>query len=63
MLTGMCLCPRFGFEDGRVSAVCPDTEEEWVLNIKKGILGHLQNTMQDLRKDEQLKEVIMSFRR
>lgn len=37
---------RFSFQDGRIESVCPSTREEtWAVNIKKGILSSLQNSM------------------
>lgn len=37
---------RFSFHDGLISEVCPNPgEPSWVLNIKKGILSTIQNTM------------------
>jgi hypothetical protein len=48
---------RFGFMDGKVDDVCPDEEEEtWVLNIKRGILSGLQNTMPDLAINTKARE-------
>ena len=49
---------RFAYEDGRVASVCPaEQEEKWVLNVKRGIISHLQNTMTDLQTDTYTKEV------
>jgi hypothetical protein len=37
---------RFSFQDGRIETVCPsEREEPWAVNIKKGILSSLQNSM------------------
>ncbi|XP_053394173.1 apolipophorins-like [Mercenaria mercenaria] len=37
---------RFSFQDGRIESVCPaEKEEAWAVNIKKGILSSLQNSM------------------
>ncbi|XP_072946200.1 uncharacterized protein Apoltp [Epargyreus clarus] len=37
---------RFAFHDGIISEICPDeSEEDWVLNFKRGILSLFQNSM------------------
>lgn len=37
---------RFAFHDGFINELCPhDDESVWVLNIKRGIISALQNTM------------------
>uniref|UniRef100_A0A7G3AUB2 Putative lipoprotein n=1 Tax=Lutzomyia longipalpis TaxID=7200 RepID=A0A7G3AUB2_LUTLO len=37
---------RFSFQDGLIAEICPhDDEENWVLNLKRGILSAFQNTM------------------
>lgn len=37
---------RFAFHDGIIQEVCPNPEEQiWVLNLKRGVLSTLQNTM------------------
>ena len=49
---------RFAFLDGRIDNVCPNSQEDtWVLNIKRGILSSLQNTMTDFNKDIKVTEV------
>ena len=51
---------RFGFMDGRVEDICPEEgEETWVLNIKRGILSGLQNTMTDLNTNIKSTEVCL----
>lgn len=36
----------FTFDDGQVSHICPSPDEKaWVVNVKRGILSTLQNTM------------------
>ena len=41
---------RFAFIDGKIENICPSTDEQvWVLNIKRGILSTLQNTMNSLQ--------------
>ncbi|XP_023229314.1 uncharacterized protein LOC111629660 [Centruroides sculpturatus] len=40
---------RFSFQDGIIENICATEDEEpWVLNIKKGILSTLQNSMDNL---------------
>lgn len=47
---------RFSFHDGVVTEICPhENEKTWVLNLKRGILSLLHNTMQ--RFDLSHKEV------
>lgn len=49
---------RFSFQDGIMEELCPLPEEsEWVLNIKKGILSSLQNTMDSFKTEQGLVEV------
>ena len=37
---------RFAWLDGKIEHICPeDDEEPWVLNIKRGILSSMQNSM------------------
>ncbi|XP_066586148.1 uncharacterized protein Apoltp [Prorops nasuta] len=48
---------RFGYDDGQVNELCPDPREHvWALNLKRGVLSMLQNTMRrfdvDHRDDE-----------
>ena len=44
---------RFGFDDGKISDICPsDDEEEWVLNFKRGVLSNFQNSMRALENRE-----------
>lgn len=52
---------RFSFQDGIMEELCPLPEESaWVLNIKKGILSSLQNTMDTFKTEQNLVEVISS---
>ena len=49
---------RFSFQDGRIESLCPsESEKSWVLNIKRGILSMIQNTMEDLQADQKVREV------
>ena len=49
---------RFSFHDGEISHVCPaEDEEKWVLNFKRGVLSTIQNTMDNLERDQKTKEV------
>lgn len=48
---------RFAFNDGSIKEVCPNRRETvWALNLKRGVLSMLQNTMKrfdvDSRSDE-----------
>ncbi|XP_076620317.1 apolipoprotein lipid transfer particle [Colletes latitarsis] len=48
---------RFAYDDGRIYELCPDRQEPiWALNLKRGVLSMLQNTMRrfdvDHRADE-----------
>ena len=48
----------FSFQDGRIESLCPaESEKSWVLNIKRGILSMIQNTMEDLQADQKVREV------
>ena len=39
---------KFGFQDGVISNICPSLNEPvWVLNVKRGILSALQNSMNE----------------
>lgn len=48
----------FSFQDGRIEELCTSRPEKtWVLNIKRGILSSIQNSMTDFTKDQQVQEV------
>ncbi|XP_041357420.1 apolipophorins-like [Gigantopelta aegis] len=48
---------RFSFQDGIIEDLCPaDDEDPWALNIKRGILTSLQNSMDDLERDQTVQE-------
>ena len=50
---------RFAFLDGTIETVCPDNREnDWVLNVKRGILSSLQNTMVSLEGETRRREVV-----
>ena len=51
---------RFGFVDGRIENICPENEETWTLNIKRGVLSSFQNTMYSLENNVQTTEVDVS---
>ena len=39
----------FSFQDGQVEHLCPSADEPvWTLNIKRGVLSAMQNSMQDI---------------
>ena len=49
---------RFSFQDGRVEALCAsDADDAWVVNIKRGVLSALQNSMTTLDDDSTVLEV------
>ncbi|KAL2717243.1 hypothetical protein V1478_012943 [Vespula squamosa] len=49
---------RFAFEDGRINEVCPDRRETvWALNLKRGVLSILQNTMKRFDIDHRVDEL------
>ena len=49
---------KFTFDDGLIHELCPDQREPvWVLNIKRGILSMLQNSMQRFDVDHHGDEV------
>lgn len=40
----------FAFVDGRIESICPRSDDEtWAVNIRRGILSALQNTMNKLQ--------------
>lgn len=48
----------FSFQDGQVEHMCPSVDEPiWALNIKRGILSAMQNSMQDLAVSQLVFEV------
>lgn len=52
---------RFAFQDGIIGELCPnETETNWVINFKRGILSSLQNSMQRLDIDHKTKETDIS---
>lgn len=49
---------RFAFDDGHVREVCPEAGEAvWSLNLKRGILSMLQNTMKRFDVDRRINEL------
>ncbi|XP_011308401.1 uncharacterized protein Apoltp isoform X2 [Fopius arisanus] len=49
---------RFAFEDGHVREVCPHSQDPvWSVNIKRGILSMLQNTMKRFDVDHHTNEL------
>ena len=49
---------RFSFQDGVVAELCPDPQEDpWALNIKRGLLSALQNSMDSLQGTQSVQEV------
>lgn len=50
----------FSFQDGQVEHLCPSTDEPvWALNIKRGVLSAMQNSMQDIAVPQTVYEVIL----
>jgi len=51
----------FSFVDGQIESVCPRTDDEtWAVNIRRGILSTLQNTMRSLKGVATAREVDVS---
>ncbi|XP_070194611.1 uncharacterized protein [Littorina saxatilis] len=49
---------RFAFQDGVVQELCPDPQDDpWALNIKRGLLSALQNSMDSLQGEQTVEEV------
>ena len=49
---------RFAFDDGVIREVCPDPKENvWALNLKRGILSMLQNSMMRFDVDRRVDEL------
>ena len=49
---------RFAFQDGVVAELCPDRQEDpWALNVKRGLLSALQNSMDTLQGEQSVQEV------
>lgn len=49
---------RFAFDDGRIDELCPDKREPtWALNLKRGVLSMLQNTMHRFDVDRRVDEL------
>jgi len=45
---------RFSFHDGHVDSVCADSSDaSWVVNLKRGIISGLQNTMKNLDQNHE----------
>ncbi|KAL3871442.1 hypothetical protein ACJMK2_039441 [Sinanodonta woodiana] len=52
---------RFSFQDGRVEELCPaGGDAPWVLNVKRGVLSTFQNSMENLQRDQKVKETDVS---
>ena len=50
---------RFSYSDGHIEEICPETKETTLgLNIKRGVLSALQNTMRRLDLEHAAYEVI-----
>ncbi|XP_071088621.1 uncharacterized protein [Haliotis cracherodii] len=48
---------RFSFQDGVVEELCPaEGETTWALNIKRGLLAAVQNSMDNLDQNQRVKE-------
>ncbi|XP_076760898.1 apolipoprotein lipid transfer particle [Xylocopa sonorina] len=49
---------RFSFDDGRVDELCPNKRDPvWALNLKRGVLSMLQNTMHRFDVDRRTNEL------
>ncbi len=52
----------FSFQDGQIEHLCPSVDEPvWSLNVKRGILSAMQNSMRDLAASQLVFEVCPSF--
>lgn len=52
---------RFAFDDGRIDELCPDKHDPvWALNLKRGALSMIQNTMQRFDIDHRTNELDVS---
>jgi hypothetical protein len=48
----------FSFQDGQIEHICPSFDEPvWSLNVKRGILSAMQNSMRDLAASQLVFEV------
>ena len=48
----------FSFQDGQIEHICPSVDEPvWSLNVKRGILSAMQNSMRDLAASQLVFEV------
>lgn len=53
---------QFAFQDGQIEHLCSSPDEpRWVLNVKRGILSMLQNTMEDWNYEGVIQEVRVDF--
>ncbi|XP_025109992.1 vitellogenin-like [Pomacea canaliculata] len=54
---------RFSYQDGVVAELCPDNREDgWALNVKRGVLSALQNSMERLEGSETVQEADVTGR-
>jgi hypothetical protein len=45
-------------QDGHVDSVCADSEDpSWVVNVKRGVISGMQNTMENLDQNHEGTEV------
>ena len=50
--------PLLWYQDGHVDSVCSDSEDpSWVVNVKRGVISGLQNTMKNLDQNHEGTEV------
>ena len=48
----------FSIQDGEVEHLCPSEDEElWILNVKRGIISAMQNSMQNMQVPQKIYEV------
>ena len=48
----------FSLQDGEVEHLCPSEDEEpWSLNIKRGIISSMQNSMKNVKVSQKIFEV------
>lgn len=52
----------FAIQDGEVEHLCPSVDEElWSLNVKRGIISALQNSMHNMQVPQKVYEVSIQF--
>lgn len=48
----------FGFQDGKIEQICAHDEDDiWVVNVKRGLISMIQNSMDDMSSSSFVHEV------